>query len=91
MTTNKEQKVDIPEFLKGEPNKIVTMTEKEYFSKVDAWVHKAWCCGWWKGFKFALTWALIISLGIAYIVFRINSLPDMSDWQDPPISIMAQQ
>lgn len=89
MTTEKQ--VDIPEFLKTDTKKTITMTELEYYQKTKQYVDKAWSCGWWKGFKFAIICSLIIGLGIVYIVTRINSLPSAEDWQGPPISIMAQQ
>lgn len=89
MTTEKQ--VDIPEFLKIDAKKTVTMTELEYYQKTKQYVDKAWACGWWKGFKFAVACVLIIGLGIAYCAARINSLPSVEDWQDPPMSIMTQQ
>lgn len=82
--------VNIPEFLNN-PNKYVTQTKEEYNRRIRKAIKIGMKHGWVSGCKTGVCIGLLIALGICYVIFRINSLPDPSQIIELPVSVTTYQ
>ena len=82
--------VNIPEFLNN-PNKYITQTKEEYDHRIRKAIKIGMKHGWASGCKTGICIGLLITLGICYVIFRINSLPDLDQIRELPVSVTAYQ
>lgn len=82
--------VNIPEFL-NKPKEYVTQTKEEYNHHMRKAVNIGMERGWVSGCKAGVCIGLLIALGIGYVIFRINTLPDLNQIKGLPVSVMAYQ
>ena len=82
--------VNIPEFLNNQ-KEYVTQTKKEYNYHMRKAVNVGMERGWVSGCKTGDCIGLLIALGICYVIFRINSLPDLDQIKELPVSVMTYQ
>ena len=85
---NMVNEVNIPEFLNN-PNKYVTQTKEEYNCRIRKAIKIGMKHGWVSGCKAGICIGLLIALGICYVIFRINSLPDLDQIRELPVSVTA--
>lgn len=82
--------VNIPEFLNNQ-KEYVTQTKKDYNYHMRKAVNVGMERGWVSGCKTGVCIGLLIALGICYVIFRINSLPDLDQIKELPVSVMTYQ
>ncbi len=82
--------VNIPEFLNN-PKEYVTQTKEEYEHYMRKAVNVGMERGWVSGCKAGVCIGLLIALGICYVIFRINALPDLDQIRELPVSVTAYQ
>ena len=82
--------VNIPEFLNN-PKEYITQTKEEYDHYLRKAVKVGMERGWASGCKVGIFIGMLIALGIFYMFFRINSLPDPDQIREVPVSVIAYQ
>ena len=82
--------INIPEFLDNS-KEYVTQTKEEYNRYMRKAINVGIERGWVSGCKTGVCIGLLIALGICYIIFGINSLPDLDQIKEPPVSVIAYQ
>lgn len=82
--------VDIPEFLNN-PKEYITQTKEEYDHYMRKAVNVGIERGWVAGCKAGVCIGLLVALGICYAIFRINTLPDIDQIRELPVSVTAYQ
>lgn len=82
--------VNIPEFLNN-PKEYITYTKEEYNHHIRKAINIGLKRGWLSGCKTGICIGLLIALGICYVIFRINSLPDLDQIRELPASVTAYQ